>query len=199
LELYNCYYKKKNTKEEIITALRRVGLGGDIHKKLSKYSLGMAQRLSFAKVILYHPKLLHMDEPLNGLAVDGVNLFVECIRELQTKHNTAILISSHDIDIVQEICNRVIFIKKGEIQSQIDTADKRQQFVLFECDGILQYKQEIQIEFGQELQIFKNNQVGLYTDDIDKLNKFIYSKELTIKSLKTITFLRQKYIEFFGD
>jgi len=199
LELYNCYYKKKNTKEEIITALRRVGLGDDIHKKLSKYSLGMAQRLSFAKVILYHPKLLLMDEPLNGLAVDGVNLFVECIRELQTKHNTAILISSHDIDIVQEICNRVIFIKKGEIQSQIDTADKRQQFVVFECDGILQYKQEIQIEFGQELQIFKNNQVGLYTDDIDKLNKFIYSKELTIKSLKTITFLRQKYIEFFGD
>lgn len=200
LELGNCYYPQKKSKAEIIQVLQQVGLGDSIYKKLSKYSLGMMQRLSFAKIVLYHPQLVLMDEPLNGLALDGVELFTQCIQEFKAKYNMTILLSSHDIDIVQQVCNRVVFIQKGEIKAQIDTNDNKDQFVIFECDGILQYQQEIQTFFEQELTILSpiKNEVGLYTNDIDKLNKFIYNQNLTIKSMRTVSKLKQKYIEFFG-
>ena len=106
--IYNINNKRL---EEVIDLLE---LGDYIDKNVNEYSLGMRQRLGIAFAILNNPRLLILDEPTNGLDIEGIVVLKRIIRKLSS-NNTAILISSHILSILDDICNKICIIKNGRV------------------------------------------------------------------------------------
>lgn len=100
--------------DDISRIVELVGLEDRIHDKVSKYSLGMRQRLGIAITLLHSPNLLLLDEPTNGLDPEGIKDLRVLLKRL-AKSGVAILISSHNLSELETFCNRVLIIAKGEI------------------------------------------------------------------------------------
>ncbi len=108
-------------KERINEVVKIVGLENRIKDKVSTYSLGMKQRLGIAEAILNHPEFLILDEPTNGLDVEGIIEMRELIKKL-SDNGIAILISSHNLSEIDKVCNRIVAIKNGKLVAD-DTID----------------------------------------------------------------------------
>lgn len=114
LEIIADMYKNV-TKERINEVIKIVGLENRINDKVSKYSLGMRQRLGIAQAIINKPNLLILDEPTNGLDPEGIKELRELIFSLAKNENMAIFISSHNLAELESFCNKICIIKNGEI------------------------------------------------------------------------------------
>ena len=101
--------------DDIMEAVQNVGMENRIDDKVSTYSLGMKQRLGLAQALMHHPRLLVLDEPMNGLDPQGIHTFRTLIKKLAEEDHIAVLISSHLISEVQLICDRVAIINDGLI------------------------------------------------------------------------------------
>ncbi|NMM65997.1 ABC transporter ATP-binding protein [Clostridium sp. P21] len=95
--------------------LELVQLAKDKNKKVSNYSMGMKQRLAVARAFLTKPKIAILDEPTNGLDPEGVKDMRELIKDLAKDNNTTFIYCSHILNEVQNLCNRVAMINKGNI------------------------------------------------------------------------------------
>lgn len=101
-------------KENLIRIIKLVGLENRINDKVSKYSLGMRQRLGIAISLINNPNLLILDEPTNGLDPEGIKELRELLAKL-AKSGMGILISSHNLSELESFCNKVCIISKGKI------------------------------------------------------------------------------------
>jgi ABC-2 type transport system ATP-binding protein len=95
--------------------LKQVGLSEEAQKKVGTYSKGMRQRLGIAEVLIKEPKLIFLDEPTIGLDPDGTNRMLDLIHSLSREKNITIFLSSHLLDQVQRICDRVGIMIKGNL------------------------------------------------------------------------------------
>ena len=98
-----------------MNCLTAVGLYEEAHKKVGAYSKGMRQRLGIAEVLIKEPKLIFLDEPTIGLDPDGTNRMLDLIRSLSREKNMTVFFSSHLLDQVQRICDRVGIMIKGKL------------------------------------------------------------------------------------
>lgn len=150
----------KIDKKRIDEVIKLVKLENRMKDKVSKYSLGMRQRLGIAQAILHKPNLLILDEPTNGLDPEGIKEMRELLVDLAQKEKMAILISSHNLAELDNLCNKVCIIKNGEI---IETSDiygiKKEagkSFQIFEVDNSQKAK-----ELLPEAIVMKKNQFKL--------------------------------------
>lgn len=100
-------------KSQIDRAVSIVGLTNRINEKVGKYSLGMKQRLGVAQALLNNPKLLILDEPTNGLDANGIREFRLLLKDLAHKEHIAILISSHILGEMENLCDTIGIIDNG--------------------------------------------------------------------------------------
>lgn len=105
------------SKSRITEVLERVELSGRARDKYKKYSLGMKQRLGVAAALLKDPELLILDEPTNGLDPKGMADMRDLIRGLGRGERT-VLLSSHLLGEVEQICDRVGVIQKGKLVAE---------------------------------------------------------------------------------
>lgn len=137
LKLLTNLYQGIDTKR-IDEVVKMVKLENRIRDKVSKYSLGMRQRLGIAQAILHRPNLLILDEPTNGLDPEGIKEMRELLVDLAQKEKMAILISSHNLAELDNLCNRVCIIKNGEIIETSDISgikkEEGKQYKIFEVD-----------------------------------------------------------------
>ena len=101
--------------KKIDELLQQVGLFEEGKKKVGTYSKGMRQRLGIAEVLIKEPKLIFLDEPTIGLDPDGTNRMLDLIHSLSRDRNITIFLSSHLLDQVQRICDRVGIMIKGNL------------------------------------------------------------------------------------
>lgn len=106
--------QKKINKEQIIDALKLVGLEGAIHQRVDTYSLGMRQRLGIAQAIMENQKIIILDEPMNGLDDRGVMEIRAVLHQLKQKGCT-IIIATHNKEDISVLCNTVIQMDHGRI------------------------------------------------------------------------------------
>lgn len=106
--------QRKIGKNEIEEALRKVGLDPKDKRPFRKYSLGMKQKLSIAQAIMESPKLLILDEPMNNLDAESMIHIRELLLELHKTQQITILLSSHNSQDIEILCNRVIQIADGK-------------------------------------------------------------------------------------
>lgn len=95
--------------------LNLVGLLDEAKKKVGTYSKGMRQRLGIAEVLIKEPKLIFLDEPTIGLDPDGTNRMLDLIHSLSRDRKMTVFLSSHLLDQVQQICDRVGIMIKGKL------------------------------------------------------------------------------------
>ena len=101
--------------ERIDVLLDQVGLARDSKRKVKGYSTGMRQRLGVAAALLGDPEIVILDEPVNGLDVAGIQEMRRLIRSLAADHGKTVFLSSHLLSEVQQVCDRVAIIHKGEV------------------------------------------------------------------------------------
>lgn len=116
LELIASLYKDVS-KDNVKEIIKLVGLENRIDDKVSKYSLGMRQRLGIASALLASPNLLILDEPTNGLDPEGIKELRDLVKRL-AKEGVAVLISSHNLAELENFCTNVCIIKNGTIISE---------------------------------------------------------------------------------
>ncbi len=102
-------------------ALDRVGLLSDAKKPVRTFSTGMRQRLGIAQAMLTDPELLILDEPTSGLDVDAARELRTLLRFLADEANVTIVISSHLLNEVEELCDRVAVLNRGRLIACEDT------------------------------------------------------------------------------
>ncbi len=106
----------KNTiKEKVMNALNVVGLTGKENQKARTLSGGEAQRMAFARAIVYNPDILLLDEPTANLDPANVAKIEEIIRRIQSERSTTIIIATHNIYQVKRIADRVGILLNGEL------------------------------------------------------------------------------------
>ena len=98
--------------------LRLVGLEGRGRDRVRTYSHGMKQRLAFAQALLPSPELVILDEPTNGLDPRGMVEVRELVRRLATEQGITIFLSSHLLNEIEQVCNRVVVIDQGLVRAQ---------------------------------------------------------------------------------
>jgi ABC-2 type transport system ATP-binding protein len=108
--------------EKAFQLLRLLGLESWRHSPLSAYSKGMKQRVLIAAALLHDPKLLVFDEPLSGLDVDSARLFKDLLGQLAA-NGKAILYISHVLEVVEQVCDRVVVIAKGKVLADAAPAE----------------------------------------------------------------------------
>lgn len=102
----------KIDKESIRESIKLVGLDPDLKKNVSKYSLGMRQRLGIAQAIMENPDILILDEPFNGLDKNAVASMRKLIKDLKSSGKT-ILLASHNQTDIEELCDTVCEMDAG--------------------------------------------------------------------------------------
>lgn len=102
------------SKEQITATAERIGITGYLNKKVQNYSLGMKQHLLLAMAVLNNPKLLILDEPLNGLDPTSAIRVRELLIALKNS-GTTILLSSHNLGEIDRVTSKILFLKDGRL------------------------------------------------------------------------------------
>lgn len=114
---------EKEIKVRTVETMETVGLSSALNKKTSTFSRGMKQRLGLADVLIKQPDVIILDEPTLGIDPSGVREFLALIKRLSKEQELTVLLSSHHLHHVQQVCDRVGIFVKGKLlaQGNIDT------------------------------------------------------------------------------
>ena len=118
---------EQEARQHAAQLLERVGLDREIDKKTGKYSRGMRQRLGLADVLIKNPEVIILDEPTSGIDPAGVQEFISLIRQLRDERGLTVLFSSHHLDQVQQICDRVGLFSQGRLLADLSLNDLQQE------------------------------------------------------------------------
>lgn len=178
-KLYNI---PKSRVEEVIEL---VGLKSRIHDKVSKYSLGMRQRLGIAQAIIHNPNLLILDEPTNGLDPSGIHDLKKIIKKL-AKSGMAIIVSSHILSELESFCTKVCFINNGKIikKFKIDNLKNFSSAKNYIIELDTQKANLILADYSYQILDREHLKINISTPE---LNNFIYKlviNDIQIKEIK---------------
>jgi ABC-2 type transport system ATP-binding protein len=140
LEFYGALFQlqRRERKRRIEELLEMVGLKSAARRPVGEYSKGMARRIGLAQALINDPDLIILDEPTSGLDPIGAKLVKDIILRLGRDHHKTILLSSHLLADVEEVCDRVTILYGGRIQVQgrIEEVLSRQDKIQFTCDRL---------------------------------------------------------------
>ena len=111
--LYMLNHKRDN--EQIRQVMEKVGLDYKSGKKVKNYSLGMRQRLAIGQAIMENPQILILDEPMNGLDIEGIQEVRKILLELK-KQDKVILLASHNREDIEVLCDEVYEMNHGRME-----------------------------------------------------------------------------------
>jgi fluoroquinolone transport system ATP-binding protein len=112
LALIGAYYKNKPENTDIL--LDRVGLLPDKDVRVENFSKGMKMRLNFIRSIMHNPRLMFFDEPTSGLDPVNAHIIKDIILE-QKKAGKTVFLTTHNMTVAEQLCDRVAFIVEGQI------------------------------------------------------------------------------------
>ena len=113
----------KNAEDEVRRVLKLVRMEGAASNKFKNCSLGMKQRIGIAMALLGKPELLVLDEPINGLDVDGMRIMREVLTDLTRDGKCTVLISSHVLGELEKIATHYGIIRKGKMIAEMTAAE----------------------------------------------------------------------------
>jgi len=116
MEYYARIYGLFKASKRISQLLDMVELGNRAKDRVNTYSKGMRQRLALARAMVHDPEILVLDEPTSGVDPSGQIEIRQIMINMAHKKNKTIFLSSHNLDEVQRICNRIALIDRGEIK-----------------------------------------------------------------------------------
>ena len=185
----NARLYKGVTKKRIDEVVRLVGLENRIKDKVSKYSLGMRQRLGIAIALLHKPNLLVLDEPNNGLDPEGIRELRNLLRKLAREENIAVMIASHNLSEIETLCTTISIINKGEVietdaLEHIRTMEQEKYyFKLSEIEDYVKLRRLFEYVLQKEIKL----------EEIDKQSFTVRINEEDVPAL-TYALTKEKYL-----
>lgn len=113
----------ENPKEEIARVLKIVRMEGSASNKFKNCSLGMKQRIGIAMSLMGSPKLLVLDEPINGLDADGMRIMRDVLVDIAQNLGCTVIISSHILGELEKIATHYGIIKDGKMVKEMTSAE----------------------------------------------------------------------------
>lgn len=186
---YMRYLRGVADEKRISSVLEFVGLDHTDKKKVSKFSLGMKQRLAIAIALLSSPEIMVFDEPTNGVDPQGIVDMRNMMKKLCDEYNVTILVSSHILSEMAELCTDFAIINNGRLLEEL-SSDKlaakcrnhitlktnnqnKTVFILEKKLGIKNYR----VIHSNEIHIFE------HLNEIEKISKTITDNGITLIKL----------------
>lgn len=176
-------------KECIDEVLELVGLKDAGKKKFKNFSLGMKQRLGIANALMGNPKILILDEPINGLDPMGIVEVRELLKKVNKEKDMTILISSHILSELSELATKYGIISKGKLIQEIsaeELKEKCRQYIDTRVDDTSRTVTLLERELGiTEYEVLENNRVKIFTD-LDmagEINSILVKNGVIVKSI----------------
>ena len=178
--------------DKINPVLELVDLLRDGKRKAKEYSLGMKQRLGIAMALISNPKLLLLDEPVNGLDPAGIVEVRELLKKLNREHNITIFISSHLLNEIEKTCTHVSIIHKGVLQYQGSLSELQQSEhllneVTFNFDDVTAVVPIIQQKFQSAKAINRKSIIFNFENEteIPEINKWLVENNINVLGINT--------------
>ena len=190
----------KRRQEEL---LERVGLAGFRDNLLRTFSKGMLQRIGLAQALLNRPALVFLDEPTSGLDPVGRRLVRDIVRELR-EAGTAVFLNSHLLSEIEITCDRVAFIKHGEVIRVLELASLGKDFSLVTIrlgritpgvlSGLRRWSDDVQAADGQVTMTVHSEA------DLPEVNRYLVAQGVDVFAMTPgRTSLEEIFIETVGE
>tara|TARA_Y100000588_G_scaffold179807_1_gene193633 strand:+ start:704 stop:1465 length:762 start_codon:yes stop_codon:yes gene_type:complete len=118
LEVYGCLYGVKKVNDRIVDLSQDFGLNQFLDRPSGKLSAGQKTRVALAKALLNKPKLLLLDEPTASMDPDTADVIRQHLIKYQRDTNATIILASHNMSEIEQLCQNVLIMKNGEIVAQ---------------------------------------------------------------------------------
>ncbi len=177
---------KSNAIEE---SLKTVGLEISDKKKVSKYSLGMKQRLGIARALLSSPEILILDEPTNGLDPSGIKEMRELFRTLAREKNLTVFISSHILSEIELLADKVGILHNGVLVDEVDMnvlKSRQNKYIEIKVDCLEKSAKILETElkiFDYEVRQDKSIRIFDYKHDISEINRILVNENIKVYKL----------------
>lgn len=182
----HCSYMGYYDKSRIKTVLDIVNLKGIGNKKVKEFSLGMKQRLGIARALITEPKILILDEPINGLDPMGIKEVRELLVRLNRELGTTILISSHIVSEIESIADTIGFIKAGSLIKEMKMSEIEKETLCYVELTVSDVHRAAAILDGKlhikNFKIINDQQIRIYEDNINSkdINKQLILNDVEI-------------------
>jgi len=191
------------TKNQIMNLLEFVGLDKRANSKVKTFSHGMKQRLGIAQALIHDPELIILDEPSTGLDPQGMKEIRDLIIHLSKEKNKTILLSSHILNEVEQVANRMIIINKGQtiVEGNVfDLLNNQKIKVVIEfTDSQLEVIKQILslTSWNESIQNIDKNKITflLSQNEIPLLNKYLVENGISILSIIPIRSLEEYFLK----
>lgn len=185
--------------KEIEELLSFVGLNGVGNKKVGQFSLGMKQRLGIAIALLGDPKVLILDEPVNGLDPAGIKEVRDLLLKLNKEKNVTIMISSHLLDELAKITTKYGIINNGVLVEEIDAPklmERCKNNIVISCDRLQEAKELLESELKLTNISIVNDKLHI-VDEIestDEINTLLVKNDFKVHE---ITINKNSFEDYF--
>ncbi|MBX3165242.1 MAG: gliding motility-associated ABC transporter ATP-binding subunit GldA [Bacteroidetes bacterium] len=193
LEFVGGIYKLKNIKTRVAEMIDMTGLQVEQNKKIGALSKGYRQRVGLAQAMIHNPKVLIMDEPTTGLDPNQLDEIRALIKSLG-KEKT-VMLSTHIMQEVEAICDKVIIINKGEIVANDETQKLRRnqtrQIITVEFDKAVSENQLQTIPHIEQVKMLQNNIWQLISTSTEDVRKEVFNFAVA-NNLSVLTLNREE-------
>ena len=176
---------KEDAVRKVLTLVRMEGAAGNKYKNCS---LGMKQRIGIAMALLGNPKLLVLDEPINGLDADGMRIMREILTDIANSGST-VLISSHILGELEKIATHYGIIRGGKMIVEM-TAEELEKscpvFIAIQCKEMKKAKEILNKKYSRVLEDEQKEYLRIYDAKTpEEVVKYLYDNGIIVNELKT--------------
>ena len=195
----HCSYRRYKDQDHLKKVLDIVGLQQVEKKKVKEFSLGMRQRLAIARAIVTKPKILLLDEPINGLDPIGIKEIRELLVMLKQQYGMTILISSHIVSEIESIADTIGILHHGKLIDEIpmDSLRKKQQSTIeMVVSDAKNAKQLLEEKFNAKVQIINATNLSIQKahENPSILTKHLILHGIDVEKVET---MHQSLEEYF--
>lgn len=175
LNFYLAVNRKESYRSNIQSVLELVDLWTKKDDKPNSFSFGMKQRLSLAMCLITEPKFAIMDEPFVGLDPVGIADLIDALKKWVKEKNMTILISSHQLAELDELCDRFMYIENGRLANSFENENELTRTLIINLKNVLD--QQIITE-SFDLKMTKNNSLEIPSNlsNLNELLKYLSNK-----------------------
>jgi ABC-2 type transport system ATP-binding protein len=182
--------------------LERVGLTEFRHKQLRTFSKGMLQRIGLAQALMNRPALVFLDEPTSGLDPVGRRLVRDIIHELRAE-GTSVFLNSHLLSEIEVTCNRVAFIRHGEVVRvmEMSALDKNISLLTIRADGLTPEVIGGLAQWGEDIRLDSDHlSMTIRSEtDLPQINRYLVERDVLVYALiPNRVSLEEIFIETLG-
>ena len=192
-----------NPEDEVRKVLTLVRMEGSAGNKYKNCSLGMKQRIGIAMALLGSPELLILDEPINGLDVDGMRIMREVLVDLAKNHHKTILISSHILGELEKIATHYGIIRNGKMIKELTSSEFEQECRTYVALKTKELNKAKVILLQKYLRVEEDEEGYLRVYDLVKpedIVTYLYNANIIINEIKTDKIsLEEYYIDLMNE